>query len=188
MHFTCFASHFMFFVLNKITFSVFCKPICRPNHQFVSKVDHQRKSILLSLLEYCKNHQLLDAGCSGATLIEINSLAPGRCGCNFTSVFSKFMSQIHIFSTSCETGFRWMPLNHTDDESTLVQLMAWCSQATNHYLNQCWPRSLLPYGVIGLQSVNKDFSFMCWLFLKKNIFTVSFFSIFLHSYGSWNSS
>ena len=26
--------------------------------------------------------------------------------------------------------------------------MAWCRQATSHYLSQCWPRSLLPYGVI----------------------------------------
>ena len=23
--------------------------------------------------------------------------------------------------------------------------MAWCHQATSHYLSQCWPRSLLPY-------------------------------------------
>ena len=25
--------------------------------------------------------------------------------------------------------------------------MAWCRQATSHYLNQCWPRSPTPYGV-----------------------------------------
>ena len=24
--------------------------------------------------------------------------------------------------------------------------MAWCRQATSHYLSQCWPRSLSPYG------------------------------------------
>ena len=35
----------------------------------------------------------------------------------------------------------------TDDKSTLVQVMAWCLQATSHYLNQCWPRSMSPYGV-----------------------------------------
>ena len=34
-----------------------------------------------------------------------------------------------------------------DDMSTLVQVMAWCRQATSHYLSQCWPRSLSPYGV-----------------------------------------
>ena len=26
--------------------------------------------------------------------------------------------------------------------STLVQVMAWCRQATSHYLSQCWPKSL----------------------------------------------
>ena len=40
-----------------------------------------------------------------------------------------------------------MLLDLTDDKSTLVQVMAWCRQATSHYLSQCWPRSLSPYGV-----------------------------------------
>ena len=31
--------------------------------------------------------------------------------------------------------------------SSLVQIMAWCHQATNHYLNQCWPRSMSSYDV-----------------------------------------
>ena len=30
----------------------------------------------------------------------------------------------------------------SDDKSTMVQVMAWCHQATGLYLNQCWPRSL----------------------------------------------
>ena len=44
-------------------------------------------------------------------------------------------------------ALRWMPLELTDDKSTLVQVMAWCRQATSHYLSQCWPRSLSPYDV-----------------------------------------
>ena len=40
-----------------------------------------------------------------------------------------------------------MLLNLADDKSTLVQVMAWCRQATSHYLSQCWPRSVSPYGV-----------------------------------------
>ena len=40
-----------------------------------------------------------------------------------------------------------MPQDLTDDKSTLVQVMAWCHQATSHYLNQCWPRSPTPYGI-----------------------------------------
>ena len=29
---------------------------------------------------------------------------------------------------------------------TLVQVMAWCRQATSHYLSQCWSRYLSPHG------------------------------------------
>ena len=47
-----------------------------------------------------------------------------------------------------------MPQDLIDDKSTLVQVMAWCRQATNHYLSQCWTRSLSPYGVTRPQWVN----------------------------------
>ena len=40
-----------------------------------------------------------------------------------------------------------MSLDLTHDKSILVQVMAWCHQATSHYLSQCWPSSMLPYGV-----------------------------------------
>ena len=33
--------------------------------------------------------------------------------------------------------------------------MAWCHQATSHYLNQCWPRSSMPYGVTRPQWVKQ---------------------------------
>ena len=46
----------------------------------------------------------------------------------------------------------------TDDKSTLGQVSAWCHQATSHYLRQCWPRSMSPYGVTGPQWVN-----MIWM-------------------------
>ena len=48
---------------------------------------------------------------------------------------------------SYEIALRWMPLNLTDDKSTLIQVMAWCRQATSHYLIQFWPSSMSPYGV-----------------------------------------
>ena len=32
--------------------------------------------------------------------------------------------------------------------------MAWCRQATSHYLSQCWPRSMSPYGITRPQWVN----------------------------------
>ena len=46
-----------------------------------------------------------------------------------------------------EIALRWMPLDLTDEKSTLVQVMAWCCQVTSHYLSQCWPRSMTPNGV-----------------------------------------
>ena len=38
--------------------------------------------------------------------------------------------------------------------TTLVQVMAWCHQATSHYLSQCWPRSMLASpGLIELMDI-----------------------------------
>ena len=40
-----------------------------------------------------------------------------------------------------------MPQDPADDKSKLVQVMAWCRQATIHYWSQFWPRSKFPNGV-----------------------------------------
>ena len=47
-----------------------------------------------------------------------------------------------------------MPQDLTDNKSTLDQVMAWCRQATSHYLSQYWLSSLSPYGVARPQWVN----------------------------------
>ena len=52
-----------------------------------------------------------------------------------------------------EIALRWVPQYLTEDKSTLVQVMAWCRQATSHNLNQCWPRFVSPNGVTGPQWV-----------------------------------
>ena len=39
----------------------------------------------------------------------------------------------------CEAALRYMSLDFTDDNSTLVQVMAWCRQATSHYLSSVDP-------------------------------------------------
>ena len=49
----------------------------------------------------------------------------------------------------------WIVQDPTDDKSTLVQVMAWCLQATSHYLNQCWLRSMMPYSIIRSQWVKQ---------------------------------
>ena len=48
---------------------------------------------------------------------------------------------------SCKIALILMSLDLTDDESKLIQVMAWCSQAPSHYLSQCWPRYMSPYSV-----------------------------------------
>ena len=64
------------------------------------------------------------------------------------------MLVINGWDIPCEIALIWMSLDFTDDKSTLVQVMAWCRQATSHYLSQCWPRSLSPHGVTRPQWVN----------------------------------
>ena len=74
-----------------------------------------------------------------------NSLIPGRCGSNFKSVFVKLIIQNSSWGICCEITLGWLPQNLINEKSTLFPVMAWCHQATNHYLNQCRQRSILPY-------------------------------------------
>ena len=73
-----------------------------------------------------------------------NSLASGTFQFNFRYVIIKLTLVNGGWGISNEIALRWMPLDLTDDKSTLVQVMAWCRQATSHYLSQCWPRSMSP--------------------------------------------
>ena len=47
-----------------------------------------------------------------------------------------------------------MPQGLNGEESTLLQVMAWCHQAPSHYLSQWWPRSMIPHGITRPQWVN----------------------------------
>ena len=71
----------------------------------------------------------------------------GELGCLFKTAIFNLVLSIGIFTSSNDNPLRWMPWDLTDDKSTLVQVMAWCRLATSHYLNQCWPSSMSPYGV-----------------------------------------
>ena len=85
-----------------------------------------------------------------------NSLAPGKFEWNFRHAIFKQILVIDGWCTSCEIAQKWMSLDFSDDQSTLVQVMAWCHHATSHYLSQCWPRSLSPYGVTRPQWVKSN--------------------------------
>ena len=80
-----------------------------------------------------------------------NSLAPG---CDSKYWIFNLVLLIDIFRSSHDNALRLMPLDLTDDKSTLVQVMAWCRQATSHYLSQYWLSSLSPYGIARSQWVN----------------------------------
>ena len=80
--------------------------------------------------------------------------APVKFEWYFRCVIFKWIWVIDDWGISCEVALMWMSLDFTDNQSTLVQVMSWCSQATSHYLDQCWPRSLSPYGVTRPQWVN----------------------------------
>ena len=100
--------------------------------------------------------------------LSFNSLAPGKFEWNFRYLIFQIISVIDVWVISCEVALIWMSLNLTDDNSTLVQAMAWCRQATSHYLSQCWPRSVSPYGVARPQ----------WLL--KYLSTYSHLGVFIH--------
>ena len=92
----------------------------------------------------------LPISCSNTIL---NSLASGKNEWNFKALIFQIISVIDGWSISCHLALRWMSLDLTTDKSTLNRVMAWCFQATSHYLSRCWPRSLSPYGVTGPQWV-----------------------------------
>ena len=88
--------------------------------------------------------------------IIVNSLAPGRPGCHFeTAIFNLFYWLVS------SNRLRMMPWDECQGTSPVksqywFRLMAWCRQATSHYLSQCWPGSMSPYGVTRPQWVIKD--------------------------------
>ena len=92
----------------------------------------------------------------------LNSLAPGKFKSNLTSVTFKLIlgTDGRGIRILCEIALRLMSLDFTG-KSTLVQVMAWCCQATGPYLRQCWPSSLSPYGITRPQWV-KVFSEWCF--------------------------
>ena len=93
-------------------------------------------------------------------LILIQVMAPDKFEWNFRYIIFENILVIDSWGILCEIALIWMSVDFTDDQSTLVQVMAWCRQPTSHYLSQYSPRSLSPYGVTRPQSVNNIFRFV----------------------------
>ena len=69
--------------------------------------------------------------------VQVNSLAPRRCGIGFTNVFFKLVLLTDFLKTFYEIGLRWQ--KPICDKSALVQVMTWCREAISHYPSQSWP-------------------------------------------------
>ena len=81
-----------------------------------------------------------------------------QMGEKFKSLIFELISQNDILSNSYERALVWIPQHLTDDNSTLVHVMAWRRYATSHYMSQCWHRSMPPFGVSRPQWVKQRFS------------------------------
>ena len=57
---------------------------------------------------------------------------------NLHTTFSKAFPWITFSEFWLE--FNWKIFLRADDKSILCQVMAWCRQASSHYLQQCWPK------------------------------------------------
>ena len=128
---------------------------------------------------------------------KLNSLSPGKFESNFRYLIFQIISLINGWGISSELVLRWMLLDLADDnKSTLVQVMAWCRQATNHYLSQCWPRSLSPYGITRHQWVKgnlnqrKTFSFkkMLWKSLSRKMWLFCLVTIKILISPQWRNA
>ena len=87
-------------------------------------------------------------------------------------LLSHFQVNFSDWSLRCisfEIVHRGMSLDLTYDKSTLVQVMAWCREATSHYRSQCWPRSLSSYGVTRPHWVNIYWHFISFVKADKLI-------------------
>ena len=73
----------------------------------------------------------------------IKSLAPGRHGSNFKSMIFNFLMLNNTLGTNGENAPRWIPQNLWANIGMVNVLV----MVTSHWLNQCWPRSMWPYGI-----------------------------------------
>ena len=63
---------------------------------------------------------------------------PGRLGCNLKFIIFKHCIQLDIMCISYKIVGWCKPDDLLDDMEILVKVMAWCRQATSHYLHQNW--------------------------------------------------
>ena len=86
--------------------------------------------------------------CSQWRFWGFNSFLPRRIGWHLKLIF-KLILLIGGWGISSEIALIWMSLDFNDKQPTLVRLTT-----PNHYLNQCWSRSMPTYGATRPQWFN----------------------------------
>ena len=85
----------------------------------------------------------------------------------------KIISAVYDWCISCEIALKWISLDLADDKSALVQVMAWCRQATSHYPGQCWPSLCRHMASLGDDVLNSIYAVLlsikrcCWEYVIK---------------------
>ena len=98
-----------------------------------------------------------------ANMLTLNALAP------VFFIETEVISKLILVIDWCLSSLKCISLDPTDDKSSLLKVMAWCRQATGHFLNQHWPRSMSPHGV----NNNCIISPFTWLnFLQKKLYMI----------------
>ena len=59
-----------------------------------------------------------------------------------------------------------------NEKSTLVQVMAWCHQATSRWLSQCWPRTISPYAIARPQRVKRNPTWLWYILCMHFILSI----------------
>ena len=72
-------------------------------------------------------------------------------------IFIKLCIQIYfLYWCRVEMVVRRVTKVHIDDKSTLVQVMAWCCQASSHYLSQCCQITWCHMASLGLNELKQQ--------------------------------
>ena len=96
----------------------------------VSSLDVQNISMFRGQFIGCTEHQHVQGPFS-----VFNSLAPGSFQWNLRKIIFKLILVTDGCDISSEIALRWTSRYLNDDKPRLVQVMAWCCQATSHYLS-----------------------------------------------------
>ena len=87
-------------------------------------------------------------------MVFINSVVSEKRDSRFENEVYKHILRIDMFSMPQE--FSLMTLPQSRKWLYMVQIMDWCWKASSHYLKQCRPGFVTPYGVITLQWRHND--------------------------------